>query len=84
MQEDYCKEVNLGALFFTVIENQRYKDGTFGLLFNHYADENEAYSHYYTICASAALSDIPYHAAHLIRSDGNVIEQRVWDRREQE
>lgn len=81
MQDGCCKEEKMGNLFYTVIENQGFSNGTFALLFNHYTDENQAYSKYYTICAAAALSEIPYHAAHLLRSDGNVSEYRVWDRR---
>jgi len=27
------------------------------------------------------ISDIPYHSAHVLRSDGIMIEGRVWDRR---
>ena len=66
--------------FWTAIENQF--DGTsHSMLYWHYDDENQAYSKYFTICVAAAISPIPYHAAILIRSDGNVVEQRVWDRR---
>ena len=67
-------------MFWTVLENQKTAGGAYALLYNHYTDENEAYSRFYTICAAAAVSNIPYHAAHLIRSDGNVCEARVWDR----
>lgn len=70
--------------FYTVIENQRNADGTFGLLHYHYTDRDQAYSKYFTICATAAISDIPYYAAYLIDSGVGVIEQREWDRREVE
>lgn len=78
-------------LFYTTIENQQRNDGSFGLLYDHFKDEeglapalNRAQSKYYYICAAAAVSDIPYHSAMLVRSDGVVLEQAVWDRREQE
>lgn len=46
-------------------------DGAFGLL--------------NTSCISpAAVSDIPYHAAHLMSSEGYTVEQRVFDRRTDE
>lgn len=45
-----------------------------------YDDENRAPAKFYTICAAAALSGIPYHAAFLIYEDGAVM-QRIFDRR---
>jgi len=71
-------------IFYTTIENQVRSDGSFGLLYDHFTSENAAYAKYYTVCAAAAVSDIPYHSAHLLRSDGLIIEGRVWDRREAE
>ena len=77
--------------FYTTIENQLRADGSFGLLYDHFKDEeglapalNRAQSKYYTICAAAAISDIPYHAAYILRSDGAILDEAVWDRREQE
>lgn len=67
--------------FYTTIENQVRNDGSKGLLYDHYEDENAAYAKYYTVCAAAAVSEIPYHSAHLIRSDGIMIEGKVFDRR---
>lgn len=70
--------------FYTTIENQLRDNGTYGLLYDHYNDKNQAYAKFFTICAAAAVSEIPYHAAYLIDSNIGVIEQREWDRREQE
>lgn len=70
--------------FYTTIENQLRENGTYGLLFDHYTNKNQAEAKFHTICAAAAVSDIPYHAAYLIDSNIGLIEQRVWDRREQE
>lgn len=70
--------------FYTTIENQYRSDGSYGLLYDHFTDKNAAYAKYFTICAAAAVSEIPYHAAYLIDSNVGVIEQREWDRREQE
>lgn len=67
--------------FFTTIENQVRSDGSKGLLFDHFDNETAALAKYYTICAAAAVSEIPYHSAHIIRSDGIMIEGRVFDRR---
>lgn len=68
-------------MFYTTIENQLRKDGSYGLLYDHFGDEDKAYAKYYTILAAAAVSEIPYHAAYIIRSDGVTIEGRVFDRR---
>ena len=75
--------------FYTTVENQLRDNGTFGLLYDHFAEGdglapalNRAQAKYHTICAAAALSEIPYHAAYILRDDGAVIEEAVWDRRE--
>lgn len=70
--------------FYTTIENQVRNDGSRGLLYDHYDDENLAYAKYYTVCAAAAVSGIPYHSAHIIRDDGIMIEGKVFDRRSDE
>ena len=69
--------------FYTTIENQGRADG-YGLLYDHFTDENRAYNKFYTILAAAAISDIPYHAGYLLRDDGVVMEGKVFDRREPE
>ena len=70
--------------FYTTLENQLRGDGSRGLLYDHFDDMNAALAKYYTICAAAAVSDIPYHAAHLMSSEGYTVEQRVFDRRTDE
>lgn len=67
--------------FYTTVENQVRPDGSYGLLYDHFDDINRAYAKFYTILAAAAVSDIPYHAGFLIRSDGVTIEGKVFDRR---
>ena len=69
------------TVFYTTIENQVRNDGSKGLLYDHYEDLNAALAKYYTICAAAAVSEIPYHSAAIIRDDGIMIEGRVFDRR---
>lgn len=66
---------------YTTIENQIRNDGSKGLLYDHYEDYDAAMAKFFTVCAAAATSDIPYHSAHVLRSDGILIESRVWDRR---
>ncbi len=67
--------------FYTTVENQVREDGSRGLLYDHFDSLNDALAKYYTICAAAAVSEIPYHAAHLMSSEGFTVEQRVFDRR---
>ena len=66
---------------YTTIENQQRKDGSYGLLYDHYTDINAAYAKLYTILAAAAVSDLPYHSGHILRDDGIIIEGKVFDRR---
>ena len=68
--------------FYTTIENQLRNDGSFGLLYDHFTDENQAYAKLYTILAAAAVSGIPYHAGFILRSDGAFYDGRVFDRRD--
>ena len=78
----------MNTYFYTTIENQQRGDGSFGLLYDHFYEMegypsalNRAQAKYHTICAAAAISDIPYHSAMLIRSDNTILETDVWDRR---
>ena len=70
-------------VFYTTIENQVYDNGGKGLLYDHFTDLNAALAKLYTILAAAAVSGIPYHSGHIMRSDGILIEGRVFDRREE-
>lgn len=65
---------------YTTIENQVRNDGSKGLLYDHFDNENQALSKFYTVCAAAAVSEIPYHAAFLLYENGQVM-QRIFDRR---
>lgn len=66
--------------FYTLIEKQL-NNGTPATLATHYDTYTAALAAYFTVCAAAVVSTIEYHAAHLIRSDGVMIEGRVFDRR---
>ena len=68
-------------MFYTTIENQLRSDGSYGLLYDHFTDEAQALAKYYTICAAAALSEIPYHSATILQSDGRILRQEIFDRR---
>ena len=67
--------------FYTTIENQLREDGSYGLLFDHFTDLNQAMAKFYTICAAAAISEIPYHSATIFASDGRIVRQEIFDRR---
>ena len=74
----------MAKYFDTTIENQVRADGSKGLLYDHYDDLGQALAKLYTILAAAAVSEIPYHSGHIYRSDGLLIEGRVFDRRPDE
>ena len=74
--------------FYTTIEVQKRNDGSYGVLTDNYYEEegkdpayNRAEAKYHAICSEAALSGIPYHAAYLLRSDGSVKDESIYDRR---
>ena len=71
-------------VFYITIEDQLRPDGGRGLLYDHYETLDAALAKLYTILAAAATSGIPYHSGHILRSDGILIEGRVFDRRPEE
>lgn len=71
----------MAKYFYTTIENQVRADGSKGLLYDHFDNLEQALAKLYTILAAAAVSEIPYHSGHIYRSDGLLIEGRVFDRR---
>lgn len=71
-------------VFYTTIENQLRTDGSRGLLYDHYTDLNAAMAKHYTVCAAAATSGIPYHSSTILASDGRIVRQEIFDRREPE
>ena len=68
-------------IFYTCLENQLRADESRGLLYDHYDTLEAALAKFYTVCAAAAVSEIPYHAAAIWSSDGRLIKQEIFDRR---
>ena len=66
---------------YTTIENQIRTDGSKGLLYDHFDTYEAALAKLYTILAAAAVSEIPFHSGHILRSDGIMTDGRVFDRR---
>ena len=66
---------------YTTLENQIRADGSKGMLYDHYDSYEAALAKFYTVCAAAATSGIPYHAAFILRSDGVLVKGEVFDRR---
>lgn len=78
-------------IFYTSYENQIRPDGSQGVLWAHFTRQegeteeqlyNRALAKLYTILQAAAVSECVYHAGHLYRSDGILVDGRVFDRRE--
>ena len=67
--------------FYVHIETQVLKDGAkvaTPLIFD---SEAQAESKHHAVCSVAAVSDLPYHSSHVIRSDGVTIMGKAYDRR---
>ena len=66
-------------MFYTVLEIQVDKNGNRACIPVIYDTYDDALAKFYTVCAAAAQSTIPYHAAHILRSDGIVTDGRVFE-----
>lgn len=69
--------------FWTVLEIQRDARGVVGTIAHANTNEMEAQSSYFGICAAAASSQVPYHAALLINDNGEIEMVRIYDRRKE-
>ena len=67
--------------FYTQIETQVSKEGVQTAVPFIFNDYDAALAKHYTVLSAAAKSDIPYHASCILRSDGIMVEGRVFDRR---
>ena len=65
---------------FIVVELQTNASGAVANLVYSYDEQAAAESKYYLILSSAAISQIPKHAAVLMTSEGYLIESRCFDR----
>ena len=63
---------------YIVIELQTNANGTVGNLVYSYADRNTAEQKYHLILSSAAVSQLPSHAAALMTSDGQLLERKCY------
>ncbi len=61
---------------YVVLELQKYADGTVGHLIDKYDDLEHAYSKFFLILSSAALSNVPVHSAVIIDETGMAIQSR--------
>ena len=84
--------------FYVTIEQQIRDDGSFGFLHQDFREAKEittesgkritvtpqeqAESKLHAILSAAAISGIPYHSGHLYRSDGLLVDGKVYDRRQ--
>ena len=67
--------------FYIQLETQVNAEGAKASIPMIYDDLNSALAKHYTVLSVAATSDLPYHASNIIRSDGVMVEGRVFDRR---
>lgn len=64
---------------YIVIEIQTIQDGASSTLINAYDNQREAESRYHQILASAALSNIPIHAAVLMTEHGRTLKCEAYE-----
>ena len=67
--------------FYIVSEIQKDANNNISVLVTEKTDWSEALSTYYSICAAAAISAIPYHAANIVADSGIMKMCQVFDRR---
>ena len=65
---------------YLALEIQTNHDGTVGNLVYAYDELNQAESKYHAILSAAALSELPMHAAVLLRSDGASLASKFYER----
>lgn len=63
---------------YIVIELQTNADGTVGNLVYAYTDRNEAEQKYHLVLSSAAVSQLPAHAAVLLTGDGRTLASQCY------
>lgn len=68
-------------MFYIVIETQVDSNEHVGVIPYAFTDYNAALAKLYTVLSVAAASNLPYHAGHILRSDGIMTDGRVFDRR---
>lgn len=69
---------------YLVIEIQTNQDGTVGNLVYAYDTLAEAESKYHAVLSYAALSELPVHAAVLLRSDGAALASEFYEREQEQ
>ena len=68
-------------MFYVVYEVQQNANDVVSVIPTPKTDWNEALSTYYSICAAAAISTIPYHSAYIVDDNGAMRMCQVFDRR---
>lgn len=68
-------------MFYIVLETQVLEEGRVATMSYGFENYDAALAKLYTVLAVAAASDLPYHAGHILRSDGILTDGRVFDRR---
>ena len=63
---------------YIVIELQTNKDGSVGNIVSVYDTQEQAESKYHAILASAAVSQVPVHAASLLTSEGYTLDSKCY------
>lgn len=65
-------------MIYIVFEIQTNANGTIGTLVSTYEDRNEAEQKYHLVLSSAAVSQLPSHAAVLMANEGQVLDRKCY------
>lgn len=67
-------------MFFTVVEIQKLQNGSKAAITTIYDDYNDALGKFFNVCAVAVAGDLPYHSCVVIGSNGQITDQRIFNR----
>lgn len=69
---------------YLVIEIQKQANGTVGNIVTAFDDKGTALNKFFTVCAAAAVSDLPVHSVVCMTEDARIIEREVFKVPEEE
>ena len=69
---------------YLVLEIQKQANGTVGNIVTAFDDKGTALNKFFTVCAAAAISDLPVHSVVCMTEDARIIEREVFKVPEEE
>ena len=69
---------------YLVLEIQKQANGTVGNIVTAFDDKGTALNKFFTVCAAAAVSDLPVHSVVCMTEDARILEREVFKVSEEE